>query len=130
MNKIKSIILVALIFSTSSVFARSVGGGKVLPFLSIPLFQNVTIPLDAGKIAISKEAKENLVNPYDMKVGESASRNILYLVDIGDSSIKSAAEKAGITKIHFVEVVNQSVFIPLLFIPVYVSKHVTKVYGT
>lgn len=129
MNKVKLVILIALIFSTNSSYASSIGGGKVNGSIVPVLFQNITVPVDAGKVPISREAKNNLVSIYDMKKGEAVSSNILYLVHTGDSSIRNAAEKAGITKIHFVEVKKMSVFVPLLFIPIYVSKYKTIVYG-
>jgi hypothetical protein len=128
MNKIKLVILIALIFSTNSSFA-SIGGSKVHGSDYPVLFQNITVPVDAGKIPISREAKDNMVSIYNMKKGEAVSSNILFLVHTGDSSIRNAAEKAGIRKIHFVEVKKMSVFVPLLFIPIYVSKFKTIVYG-
>ena len=83
------------------------------------------MPVDVAKA----ENGESNVDLSKLKVGESTSRNILHIVEVGDASIDEAARKAGITKIHYVDSKTTKVFIPLGFIPILVRETKTLVYG-
>ena len=69
------------------------------------------------------------VDIHTLKKGESASRNILKLIEIGDSSITEAARNGRIKKIHYVDTQINKVYIPLLFLPIYAKETKTIVYG-
>ena len=51
------------------------------------------------------------------------------LIDIGDAGIAEAAKNGDITKILYVDSKVSKIFIPLLFIPIYIKERTTKVYG-
>lgn len=65
----------------------------------------------------------------ELKTGEATATNILGLVETGDASIEAAAKNGGITKIQYVDTKIGKVYVPLLFIPVYVKETKTIVYG-
>lgn len=89
------------------------------------IFTNTSMPVDVSKA----ENGESNIDLSKLKVGESTSRNILHIVEVGDASIDEAAKKAGITKIHHVDSKTTKVFIPLGFIPILVRETKTLVYG-
>ncbi|DAA84911.1 TPA: hypothetical protein CPT87_07220 [Candidatus Gastranaerophilales bacterium HUM_5] len=68
-------------------------------------------------------------NLSELRCGISTASNILGLVETGDASIEAAAKNGGITNIHYVDTKIGKVYIPLLFIPVYVKETKTLVYG-
>lgn len=76
--------------------------------------------------AINSAAPKNL---SELKTGESTATNILGLVETGDASIEAAARNGGITEIEYVDTKIGKVYIPLLFIPIYVKETKTIVYG-
>ena len=69
------------------------------------------------------------VDIHKLKRGESASRNILKLIEVGDASISEAARNGRIKKIHYVDTQVSKVYIPLLFLPIYAKETKTIVYG-
>ena len=72
---------------------------------------------------------QEFVNPEldlsHLKQGESTTRNILGLVEFGDSSVEKAARKGGITKIHYVDTKVNKLSVPYF----YYKKKTTIVYG-
>ena len=68
-------------------------------------------------------------NIQNLKTGVSVKRNILGLIELGDAGIQQAAKQGGITKIHYVDISVNKVYIPLLFIPIYAKATQTTVYG-
>lgn len=68
-------------------------------------------------------------NLNELKSGTSSASNILGLVETGDASIEAAAKNGGITEIQYVDTKIGKVYIPLLFIPIYVKETKTTVYG-
>ena len=89
------------------------------------IYTNTKIPIDVAKA----ENGETDVDLKNLKSGESVSRNILFLVEIGNASINEAAKKGGIKKIKYVDSKCVKVFIPLGFIPILVKETKTIVYG-
>ncbi len=87
------------------------------------IYTNTTFPVDVSEI------QQDNIDLSKFKSGTATSHNILHLVDVGDSSIDMAAKKAGITKIHYVDSNTHKLFIPLVFIPIYVREQKTIVYG-
>lgn len=89
--------------------------GLSMPTYAMGLFYtNATVPVTAtGNI---------LKDSSCLKKGESSATSILFLVELGDAGINTAARNAGITKIDFVDVNEKSVFI-------FFRKITTKVYG-
>lgn len=71
------------------------------------IYTNTKIPIDVAKA----ETGETDVDLKNLKSGESVSRNILYLVEVGDASIEEAARKGGIKKIAYVDMNEKTVFI-------------------
>lgn len=90
------------------------------------LYAGTTFPQSVGK-DINSLAKP--VDIYKLKRGESASRNILKLIEVGDASISEAARNGRIKKIHYVDTQVSKVYIPLLFLPIYAKETKTIVYG-
>jgi hypothetical protein len=80
-------------------------------------------------VATDINSSENPVDIYKLKRGESASRNILRLIEIGDASINTAARNGRIKKIHYVDTQISKVYIPILFLPIYAKETKTIVYG-
>jgi hypothetical protein len=101
--------------------------------------KGVKVSLDAGglyagtkfpqSVATDINSSENPVDIYKLKRGESASRNILRLIEIGDASINTAARNGRIKKVHYVDTQVSKVYIPILFLPIYAKEIKTIVYG-
>ena len=89
------------------------------------IYTGTTFPQSAGKDTNS-ETKPEL---YRLKKGEASSRNMLQLIEIGNSGINQAARNGGIKKIHYVDTATSKVYIPLGFIPIYAKETKTIVYG-
>lgn len=88
------------------------------------IYTGSTFPTDTAKVAGGVEIpKEKL------KMGMSLSENFLGLVQIGNSEIDAAARNGGITKIHYVDSKIDKVYVPILFIPIYMKATRTIVYG-
>lgn len=66
-------------------------------------YTNATYPVTATGTKIEDLSK--------LKKGSVSTKNILYVVEIGDASINKAAKKAGITKISYIDVHEKSIFI-------------------
>lgn len=88
------------------------------------IYSGSSFPVDAAKCADSE-----MPSLEGLKTGESAVNNILGLVETGDGSIEAAARNGGITQIHYVDHQINKVYVPLIFIPVYVKQTKTIVYG-
>jgi hypothetical protein len=88
-------------------------------------YTNVDIPVDTFKAAANLAG----VEAYELKSGTSTSTNILGLVETGNAGVYEAAKNGGISNIHYVDMKKEKIFIPLIFLPVYVSKTITTVYG-
>ena len=125
MKRIFAFLLLAVLFfgfTGEMVFAR--GGYQYIDYGGI--YTNTITPVDTAK---TDNMNNTNVDLYDLKCGEASSRNILGLVDIGDAGIEEAAKNGGITKIMYVDTKVSKIFIPLLFIPIYIKERTTKVYG-
>jgi len=90
------------------------------------LYTGVSFPQGAGNNVADSDKTANI---YKLKKGESTSRNILMLFEIGDAGIEKAARNGGVTKIHYVDTRVNRVFIPLGFIPIFVRETKTLVFG-
>ena len=90
------------------------------------IYAGTTFPQSVGR-DINCSAKP--VDIHKLKRGESASRNILKLIEVGDASISEAARNGRIKKIHYVDTQVSKVYIPLLFLPIYAKETRTIVYG-
>mgnify|MGYP002627377117 CR=1 FL=1 len=115
-------ILILLFFICSVIFINS---SKAEAYMSHwkyydggGIYTNTKIPIDVAKA----ENGETDVDLKNLKSGEAVTRNILFLVEIGDASIKEAARKGGITKVKYVDSKCVKVFIPLGFIPILVKE--------
>lgn len=126
--KILLLILVTLFFPSSQAFAEGYGGGyKYIDGGWI--YTNSVIPLSAAKQKEGGFVNASNIELSRLKMGKSYKTNILGLVEIGDAGIKTAAKNGNITKIHYTEVNKHKVYIPLLFVPIYVDRLETVVYG-
>lgn len=91
----KSIILMALFLS--AVFVNMPAANATGLF-----YTQATYPVIAtGACADTKNLKQ----------GSSKSTNILYLFETGDAGIDAATRDGNISKIHFVDITEKSVFI-------------------
>ncbi|MEI7474636.1 MAG: TRL domain-containing protein [bacterium] len=104
-------------------------------------FGNATMPLEAAYtegeqlpkdklVPTSTEARENKITIENLKNGEAERTNIFHIIEWGDAGVKAACEDGHIRKVHFVEIKKQKISIPFLpFIPIYIDKYITVVYG-
>lgn len=88
------------------------------------IYTNNSFPTD-----VSKNIENNSPQLEKLKQGEAVSNKILGLVEIGDRSIDTAAKNGGIKNIHYIDTKICKVYIPLIFIPIYVKQIKTIVYG-
>lgn len=89
------------------------------------IYTGSSFPVDVAK----NTTNEKLLNLNGLKCGEATTNNILGLVETGNRGIQVAAKNGGITKIHYVDTKVNKVYIPLVFIPIYVKQTKTIVYG-
>lgn len=89
------------------------------------LYSGSKFPQSVGK-SINTPPPKNL---SELRCGISTASNTLGLVETGDASNEAAAKNGGITNIQYVDTKIGKVYIPLLFIPVYVKETKTLVYG-
>ena len=90
------------------------------------IYSGSKFPQSVAK-SINTTPPENL---SELKRGESSATNILGLVETGDASIEAAAKNGGVKNIQYVDTKTGKVYIPLLFIPIYVKEIKTIVYGS
>lgn len=88
------------------------------------IYTNNSYPTD-----IAKNINNNSLQVEKLKQGEAVTHNILGLVEIGDRSIDRAAKNGGIKNIHYIDTQISKVYIPIIFIPIYVKQIKTIVYG-
>jgi len=93
------------------------------------LYQNIIIPFDVAKNVNFNQSANLDTEKINLKKGTSSRTNVLGLVECGDAGILKAAKDGKITKIHYVEVNKEKLFIPLGFIPIYFDRYITNVYG-
>ena len=117
----KFLLLLALaIIGVQSAYATSAS----YYFDQAVIYSGSSFPVD-----VAKDVDGDMPKIEDLKCGEASTNNILGLVEIGDRSIQAAAKHGGITRIHYVDTKINKVYIPLLFIPIYVKQTKTLVYG-
>lgn len=104
-------------------------------------FGDATVPFEAMDITREKmpsyrvylnkeEIKERDIKIKDLKRGESYRTNFFKFIEWGDAGINKACEDGFIRKIHFIEIEREKISIPFLpFIPIYLNRYVTVVYG-
>lgn len=66
-------------------------------------YTNATYPVTATGVSITDNSK--------LKKGSSSITNVLYIVEVGDASIDEAVKKAGIKKISYVDMQEESILI-------------------
>lgn len=89
----KKYLLLILIFLLSFNDANAMG----------LFYTNATYPLTATGAKVD--------NLDELKKGTSSSNNILFLIEIGDAGIDTAAKKGNIKKISYVDVHEKNIFI-------------------
>lgn len=87
------------------------------------IYTNSGFPVDVAKTT------DDNIDLKKLKCGESTSNNILGIIETGDGGIQSATRNGGIKKIYYVDKKVDKVYIPLIFIPIYVKQTKTIVYG-
>lgn len=121
-----AILLLSFLFLGSTLKANAYSAGHDFKYIDRGgIFTNTSTPVDVAKI--SPEQKD--IDLSTLKVGESTTRNILYVVEIGDASISEAAKRGGITNVKYVDSQTCKVLIPLAFIPILIKETKTVVYG-
>ncbi len=88
------------------------------------IYTNNSYPTD-----VAKNINNNSPQLDKLKLGEAVTNNILGLVEIGDRSINTAAKNGGIKNIYYIDTKISKVYIPIVFIPIYVKQIKTIVYG-
>ncbi len=123
----KLFILFLLILITANT-ANAIGINHSKYYDKGLIYSASTFPNSTAKNGLDNEipACEDL---RLLKKGESSSNNILSIVETGDASIAAAARNGNITKIYYVDHKVDKVYIPFLFIPIYVKEKKTLVYG-
>ncbi len=126
--KLKILLMATLLLFNTQAFAEGFGSGYNYTDGGL-IYTNVTLPLSASKFKENNIVNVSNLNYSSLRQGKSSKINILKLVEIGDAGIMAAAKDGNIKKIHYVETKKQKVYVPLLFIPIYVDKLETTVYG-
>ena len=93
MNMKKILATLVLLFALTGTQTNAMG----------LFYTNTTYPVTATGTKVQDLSK--------LKKGEASTTNILYIVEIGDASIDTAAKNAGITKISHIDIQEKSVFI-------------------
>lgn len=91
MKKILTILTLTLMLTSSQANAMGL------------FYTNTTYPLTATGCEVN--------DLQSLKKGTSSSNNILFLIEVGDSSINTAAKNANIKKISHIDIQEKSVFI-------------------
>lgn len=89
------------------------------------IYSGSKFPQSVAK-AINTTPPKNL---SELRCGVATTTNILGLIETGDASIEAAARNSGIKNIQYVDTKIGKIYIPLLFIPIYVKETKTIVYG-
>lgn len=64
-----------------------------------------------------------------LKRAEVTSCNLLGLAEWGNAGLNAAIKKAGIKKVHYVDIRVGKAYVPLWIIPIYLKQTTTIVYG-
>ena len=123
-----SVFLLTLFLCPTAHAGNSLGTGRYIYQDLGGIYTNTTFPVDTAQVQADEGNGKN-VDLTKLRKGESKSTNILLLVDIGDAGIDSAMKNGGITKPLYVDTEIHKLFIPLVFIPIYVKETKTMVYG-
>ena len=128
-KKIFLLLLTCLIF-TQGAFA--IGAGYKYPDNGVIYSQftyPVSVPLSEYAQTDPEVTQPQEIDLKKLKTAKVSNVNVLGLIKVGDAGIYKAAKKAGMNNVYYVDVINQKVYIPILFIPVYFKKTVTTIYG-
>lgn len=120
-------ILLTTIFLTSNI-ANAIGINHSQYYDKGLIYSGTTFPNSVAKSENIPDC-QTIENWNDLKSGESTSNNILNIVETGDASINAAVENGNIKKIYYVDHKIDKMYIPILFIPIYVKQKKTIVYG-
>lgn len=123
-----SVFLLVLFFCPAAFAGNSLGTGRYIYHDLGGIYTNTIFPVDTAQVQ-TEEGNGKDVDLSKLRKGVSKSTNILLLVDIGDSGIDAAMKNGGITKPLYVDTEIHKLFIPLVFIPIYVKETKTIVYG-
>ena len=114
---------------------KYVDGGGIYADVNLPYITGKSIHLYENKnvkgriIPISQKAQEKKLNIETLKRGKSQRTNYLRLIEVGNAGVLKAAENGGISKIHFIEVTREKLYVPMGIIPIYFDRFITTVYG-
>ena len=125
---ISSVFLLTLFLCPTAQAGSSLGTGRYIYNDLGGIYTNTTFPVDTSLVQ-EEEGNGKDVDLTKLRKGEAKSTNILMLVDIGDAGIDHAMKNGGITKPLYVDTEIHKLFIPLVFIPIYVKETKTIVYG-
>lgn len=121
----KFVILIFFIFIyPMAVHAIGVNAGKY--FNSGLVYSGSKYP---QSLANNTENIEPKIELSSLKQGTSSSRKFFGFVEVGDASIDKAIKEANITKVHYVDVSLNKVYIPYFIIPISAMQKTTIVYG-
>lgn len=120
----KKLILISVLILVSTNTSYAIGKNQSQFYDKGLIYTNSSYPQSA---AAADSA--DLSDLSCLKKGESSMVNIFNLVETGDASINAAAKNGNIKKIYYVDYKIGKVYIPLLFIPIYVKEKKTIVYG-
>lgn len=123
-----SVFLLALFLCPTAHAGNSLGTGRYIYNDLGGIYSNTTFPVDTAQVQ-AEEGNGKEVDLTKLRKGEAKSTNILMLVDVGDAGVESAMKNGGITKPLYVDTEIHKLFIPLVFIPIYVKETKTIVYG-
>ena len=123
-----SVFLSILFFCPTAHAGNSIGTGRYIYHDLGGIYTNTTFPVDTAQVQ-AEEGNGKDVDLSKLRKGVSKSTNILLLVDVGDSGIETAMKNGGITRPLYVDTEIHKLFIPLVFIPIYVKETKTIVYG-
>ncbi len=93
LNMKKILATLVLLFALTGTQANAMG----------LFYTNATYPVTATGTKVQDLSK--------LKKGEASTTNVLFIVEVGDASIDTAAKNAGITKISHIDIQEKTVFI-------------------
>lgn len=125
-KKTKKLLLLTAAILLGVNASGAVGLNNSLYYDKGAFYTNTSFP---QSVALAENARPTDEELKKLKKGIVNTGNIFMLIEAGDAGIMAAAKKAGITKIHYVDTRVSKIYVPLLFIPIYIKNKETIVYG-
>ena len=121
----KLLFLVLLVFAFP-IQTHAIGVNASKYFNSGYIYSGSKYP---QSVANNTENTNPEIERSSLKQGASSSRKFFGLIELGNASIDKAVKTANITKIHYVDISLNKVYVPYFIIPISAMQKTTIVYG-